>query len=197
VALASAVLPPPTMKISQEFVVAKSPETVWDLFQDVPSVAQCLPGAEMLGQTDDGAYQGRLSVKLGPMTAAFEGTATVTPDPGTRRARIEGAGVDKKGGSRGQVKVDYAIDAEGSDASRVTVDADVTLSGPAAQFGRTGLINEMSKRLIGEFVACLEAKLGATTEAEAEAIEASEVRGISLFFSALWTAIRRLFRRNP
>ena len=184
------------MKITQEFVVAKSSDTVWEFFQDVPAVADCLPGAEMLGRGDDGSYQGRLSVKMGPMTAAFEGSATVTPDPTGRGARIEGRGVDKKGGSRGQVKVDYTIESESPESSKVTVDADVTLSGPAAQFGRTGLINEMSKRLIGEFVGCLEAKLGATSEAEAEAIKAPEVRGISLFFTALWSAVKRLFRRE-
>lgn len=184
------------MKITQEFVVAKSPDAVWEFFQDVPAVADCLPGAEMLGQGDDGSYQGRLSVKLGPMTAVFEGSATVTPDPTERKARIDGKGVDKKGGSRGQVKVDYTIESESPESAKVTIDADVTLSGPAAQFGRTGLINEMSKRLIGEFVSCLEAKLGATSEAEAEAIKAPEVRGISLFFSALWSAVKRLFRRE-
>lgn len=183
------------VKITQEFVVAKSPDTVWEFFQDVPAVAHCLPGAEIQRQGDDGSYAGKLSVKMGPMTAAFEGSATVTPDSTARRARIEGKGVDKKGGSRGQVKVEYAIAAEGSDSTKVTVDADVTLSGPAAQFGRTGLINEMSKRLIGEFVDCLEARLGATSEAEAEAITAPEVKGISLFFSALWSAIKRRFRR--
>jgi len=75
----------------------------------------------------------------------------------------------------------------------VKVDADVTLSGPAAQFGRTGLINEMSKRLIGDFVTCLEGKLGATSDEEADTIEAGEVRGISLFFSSLWSWIKGLF----
>ena len=180
------------MKISQEFVVTRPPETVWQFFQDVPAVAQCLPGAELTDQGDDGSYEGRLSVKLGPMTAAFEGKATVTPDPDSRSAAIDGKGVDKKGGSRGQVKVQYAI-AGVPEGSRVTVDADVHLSGPVAQFGRTGLINEMSKRLIGEFVSCLEAKLGADSEAEADEIEASEVRGISLFFSALLAWLKRLF----
>ncbi|MGD2061361.1 MAG: hypothetical protein PVF87_10880, partial [Acidimicrobiia bacterium] len=79
------------------------------------------------------------------------------------------------------------------EGSKVSVDADVTLSGPVAQFGRTGLINEMSKRLIGDFVSCLEGKLEATSVEEAESIKASEVRGISLFFSALWAWIKRLF----
>jgi len=183
------------MKITQEFVVPRDTGVVWDFFQDVPSVAQCLPGAELAGQNDTGAYEGKLSAKMGPMTATFEGTATVTPDPETRTATIEGKGVDKRGGSRGQVKVVYVITQEGS-GTRVSVDADVTLSGPAAQFGRTGLINEMSKRLIGDFVSCLEAKLEAETTEEAAAVRAAEVRGVSLFFSSLWAWFKGLFSKG-
>jgi carbon monoxide dehydrogenase subunit G len=180
------------MNIEHEFTVERPPDVVWGLFQDVPSVAQCLPGAELFGQGDDGSYDGKVSVKLGPMAAAFEGKATVTPDPATRSAVINGKGVDKSGGSRGQVNVTYSILPDGS-GSKVAVSADVTLSGPVAQFGRTGLINEMSKRLIGEFVQCLEAKLAAESPVEASGIEAGEVRGISLFFSSLWAWIKRLF----
>lgn len=180
------------MKITQEFVVSRAPEPVWDFFQDVPSVAQCLPGAELAGQDESGAYEGSLSAKLGPMTATFEGKATVEPDVASRTARIEGKGVDKKGGSRGQVKVAYAVIPD-DQGTKVTVDADVQLSGPAAQFGRTGLINEMSKRLIEEFTSCLEAKLEAATAEEASEITAGEVRGISLFFASLWAWIKKLF----
>lgn len=183
------------MKISQEFSVAKPPDTVWEFFQDVPSVAQCLPGAELVGQTEDGAYEGKLSVKLGPMTAAFEGKATVDPSPSDRTAVIEGRGVDKRGGSRGQVRVNYGIVADGG-GSKVTVDADVTLSGPAAQFGRTGLVNEMSKRLIGEFVNCLEGKLGAESPDEAKTVTAGDVNGLALFLASLWAWIKRLFGRG-
>ncbi len=183
------------MNIEQEFVVERAPGVVWDFFQDIPSVAQCLPGAELQGQSEDGTYDGKLTVKLGPMEAAFEGKATVSPDPAAKTALIEGKGVDKRGGSRGQVKVNYALLPEGS-GTKVSVSADITLSGPAAQFGRTGLINEMSKRLIGEFVDCLEAKLGATTQAEAGAIQAGEVRGISLFLASLWSWLKGLFGRG-
>ncbi len=183
------------MKISQEFVVGRTPDTVWDFFQDIPSVARCLPGAEVTGTDESGAYEGRLTAKLGPMTAAFEGTATVSTDAVARTARIEGRGVDRRGGSRGQVIVDYNVDAA-EDGARVSVDADVTLSGPAAQFGRTGLINEMSRRLIDEFVACLEATLAATTPEEAAAVSSPEVRGVRLFFAALWASIKKLFRKG-
>jgi carbon monoxide dehydrogenase subunit G len=181
------------MRITQDFLVTQSPETVWQFFQDVPAVAQCLPGAELLGQGADGSYEGKLSVKLGPMTAAFEGTCFVMPDAGGKKAVIEGRGVDRKGGSRGQVKVEYNVEPSGADACTVTVDADISLSGPAAQFGRTGLINEMSKRLIDDFVHCLEAKLAAASPEQSEAIRAPEVRGLSLFFASLWSRIKRLF----
>lgn len=180
------------MKISQEFVVERPPADVWTFFQDVPAVAQCLPGAELTGENEDGSYAGNLSVKLGPMTAAFEGTAVITPDVANRSATIDGKGVDKKGGSRGQVKVVYTVTDDPA-GSKVGVDADVTLSGPVAQFGRTGLINEMSKRLIGDFVSCLEGKLAASSEQEAESIQAGEVKGISLFFSSFWAWLKGLF----
>ena len=172
--------------------MAPAADVVWDFFQDVPSVADCLPGAVLTGQDENGAYEGNLSAKLGPMTATFEGKATVTPDEASRKATIEGKGVDKKGGSRGQVKVAYALESV-DEGTKVLVDADVHLSGPAAQFGRTGLINEMSKRLIDDFVTCLEAKLQAETVEEAQSIQAAEVKGISLFFSALWAWLKRLF----
>lgn len=181
------------MKISQEFVVERPPSDVWAFFQDIPAVAQCLPGAALESQNEDGSYEGNLSVKLGPMTAAFEGRCVITPDESNMTARIEGKGVDKKGGSRGQVSVVYDLTDDPA-GCKVVIDADVTLSGPAAQFGRTGLINEMSKRLIGDFVSCLEGKLEARTEEEAESIKAKDVNAVALFFSSLWSWIKGLFR---
>jgi uncharacterized protein len=68
------------MKIENEFTVSQPLETVWAFFQDVPSVAECLPGAELTEDRGDGTYAGKVSVKLGPMAANFEGEATVRPD---------------------------------------------------------------------------------------------------------------------
>jgi len=182
------------MKITQTFEVARPVSVVWDFFQDVPAVAQCLPGAELTEDRGEGTFAGKVEVKMGPMSAAFEGEATVIPDEAAKTGSITGKGVDKRGGSRGQVKVEYSLTEAGSGTS-VMVDADVTLSGAAAQFGRTGLINEMSKRLINDFVECLEAKLAATTEAEAETITAGEVSGFSLFLASVLAPITRLFKR--
>ncbi len=183
------------MKIENEFTVSRPVATVWEFFQDVPSVAQCLPGAELTEDRGDGTYAGKVSVKLGPMAANFEGEATVMPDAGGRRGSIDGKGADRRGGSRGQVKVEYVLE-ETDGGTKVRIDADVTLSGAAAQFGRTGLISEMSNRLIGEFVACVEGKLAAETPEEAAEVKAADVKGFTLFLESLISWIKRLFTRR-
>lgn len=182
------------MKIANTFEVRRPVDTVWDAFADVPSVAQCLPGAELTADKGGDLYEGSVTVKLGPMTAKFEGEAKVTRDDPTRSGHIEGKGIDRSGGSRGQVKVEYAVSSSNG-ISQVTVDADVSLSGAIAQFGRTGLVEEITKRLIEEFVECLEAKLSAETAEEAAEITAGEVKGISLFFASFASWIGKFFRR--
>lgn len=182
------------MKITQQFEVHRPVQTVWDFFQDIPEVAQCLPGAELLSDDGNGAYTGRVAVKLGPMSATFDGSAAVTTDAQARTGLIDGKGEDRRGKSRGAVKVTYALapTADGS-GTTVTVDADVTLTGAAAQFGRGGLITEMSNRLIGEFVQCCEGKLAATTVEERAEIHAAQVNPVSLFFASLLAWIKKLF----
>jgi carbon monoxide dehydrogenase subunit G len=182
------------VRITQEFTVDRPVDAVWEFFGDVPEVARCLPGAELTEDLGDGTYSGRLEAKLGPMAVAFDGKATVTRDEAATSGHIDGSGADRRGGSRGRVKVDYAL-AETDGGTKVTVDADVTLSGPAAQFGRVGLIKEMSSRLIGDFVSCLESKLDAGTAEEAQAIEAGDVKGASLFFGSLWAQVVAFFKR--
>ncbi len=184
------------MDITETFSVDQPMAAVWDLFLDVPTVAQCLPGAELTEDHGDGTYSGKLSIKLGPIAASFDGQATVTATEADHSMVIEGKGVDRKGGSQGRVTVDVVLVAAGPSTTDVSIDSKVTLAGPIAQFGRTGLVSEVSKRLIGEFTDCLQAKLDAATPVEAAEIKAGEVKGISLFFASLWASFKRLFSRT-
>lgn len=183
------------MKINHDFEVSQPVPVVWGFFQDVPTVAECLPGAELTEDKGDGVYAGRVSAKLGPLSASFEGEATVVADPDTHSASIKGKGVDKRGGSRGRMSVVYRL-TEAAGGTAVEIEADVNLAGAAAQFGRSGLIREISNRLIGEFAQCLEAKLGAVTAEEAAAVQAGEVKGLQLFFQTLGARIKGMFSRS-
>lgn len=150
------------MEIKQSFTVARPLAEVWALFQDVPTVATCMPGAELLADKGGGLYQGKVSIKLGPFGAAFEGEAQVTPDPASHSGHVEGKGTDKRGGSRSKLVMDYRLE-QVPGGTRVDVAADVQLVGPIAQFGRTGIITETANVLIRQFVQNVEAKLAAAS----------------------------------
>lgn len=184
------------MRIHHEFSVDQSVDAVWEFFQDIPAVADCLPGAVVEEARGDNVYAGTVSVKLGPITALFEGEAAIAVDADARSARISGQGTDRRGGSRGRVTVDYALAAATAGRTAARIDADVALSGPAAQFGRAGLIDEISKRLIQDFVVCLEAKLRAPTVEESEQVTAPDVNAIGVLFSGLWSWARQLVARR-
>src|SRR5262249_10834213 len=103
------------------------------------------------------------------------------------------------GGSRSRLVLDYRLEDLG-DSTRVKVDAEVTLSGPIAQFGRTGLIRETSNILVRDFVKNLETHLAATTPVAAPtptapappAPDPRPIRGFSLLLAPLWPGLRRL-----
>ena len=147
------------MEIKQNFVVSQPLPAVWSFFHDVPSVAACLPGAEYLGTKDDGSLSGKVSAKVGPFQASFEGEAKVEYDEDAKKVEFDGKGVDRKGASRGKMSMLCTLLPEGN-ATRVDVTADVQLSGSIAQFGRTGLLTEIANQLVAEFVKNAEAELG-------------------------------------
>jgi carbon-monoxide dehydrogenase small subunit len=120
-----------------------------------------MPGAELIADKGDGVYQGKVSIKLGPFGAAFEGEAKVTPDEAHHTGHVEGKGTDKRGGSRSKLVMDYRL-AEVPGGTSVDVVADIQLVGPIAQFGRTGIVNETANVLIRQFVQNVEAKLAAS-----------------------------------
>jgi carbon-monoxide dehydrogenase small subunit len=165
------------MQIRQSVTVNRPREEVWALFQDIPALAGCMPGAELTRDNGDGSYAGIVSIKLGPFKAAFEGEVQHQPDPATFSGRAEGRGIDKKGGSRSRMTMSYAL-AEADGATAMTVDADIQLSGPVAQFGRPGIVSETAKLLIQQFVANVEATLdGNATAAAPREISALKLGG--------------------
>ncbi len=146
------------MQIIQSFKVARPLPAVWALFQDIPEIAKCMPGAELISDKGDGNYLGRVGIKLGPFNAFFEGEAQVKTDAATHSGHVEGKGLDKRGGSRSKLVMDYKLS---NDAGLTTVHitADVQLSGSVAQFGRTGVITDTANVLIGEFARNVEQRL--------------------------------------
>lgn len=151
------------MKVTQRFTVADSPERVWHLLSDVRAVAACVPGLELTDERDDGVYLGRFVVKVGPLTAKLDGEGRLSRDDATSSGRVEGKGIDKKGGSRAKGTLRYAVASDPAGAA-VEIEADFTLSGPLAQVGRTGIVEDVARALTEEFAGNVSSRLGAAAD---------------------------------
>lgn len=148
------------MKLEESFEVEAPLEEVWQALIDVQRVAPCLPGAEITEVGEDGTYRGNFQVKLGPTTAAYRGTLKLESlDAATHEVTMSANGRDKRGqGSAKATMVSTVTGGEGG-GTRVHVDTDFTITGRLARFGRGGMIQDISKRLLGEFAACLQKEL--------------------------------------
>ena len=72
------------------------------------------------------------------------------------------------------------------------METDFTITGRLARFGRGGMIQDVSNRLLRDFAECLQKRIEATPAAETTT---KPVGGFSLFFRALLDRLRRLFGR--
>ena len=191
-ARASAQKKPGTV-IEDEFTVDHPLARVWEIFADMPAVAACLPGAE-ISEHSPTSLKGKISTKFGPMRAAFAGSAALERDELEKRGAIRGNGTDSLSGSRARGDISYQLFDAGSGRTRVAVAIDYSLQGPLAQFSRGGLVKEFVKKMVADFAANLNARLGVPVgSAAAEPAPVAQVDAGGVFWRWLWGSIRRLF----
>jgi uncharacterized protein len=190
------------MKIEKSFELQHPREFVWRRMNDVYFVAQCLPGASIVEDLGDHRYKGRMSVKVGPMAAAFDGEIAIESRPQEWTAIVSGKGADARSSSRATGAMTYRLgEGRAPGATRVEVASDINLAGPLAQFSKGAVMQEVANRITAEFVRNFEQALSASPAA-AEA-GASESRASNqpldagnLFWSILRDRFLALFRKR-
>ncbi|HEY2315993.1 MAG TPA: SRPBCC family protein [Streptosporangiaceae bacterium] len=161
------------MKLDNEFTVGVPVSQAWGVLTDLEVIAPCMPGAQLTG-VNDGVYTGKVKIKVGPVTAEYSGTARFTEkDDATYRAVIDARGRDSRGNGNATAVISAQLRADG-DSTVVNVTTDLTIAGRVAQFG-SGMIKEVSAKLLGQFVQCLEGKLGADLPVAADPSTAGAV----------------------
>lgn len=187
----------PQTNFTQSFTVAHPANVVWDFFGNIPEVASCLPGASLAGDPVDGHVEGLIKVKVGPISAEFQGVADVSRDEATRTGTIDGAGKDKRSNSATRGLIGYAVKpGDNPDQTRVDVNIGFTLTGMLAQFSRSGLVEDVAGRLIGAFVQNLEAKLSHQASGGTGAAPVvTELDAGSLVFSVIASRFKMLWAK--
>ncbi|MCE7002072.1 SRPBCC family protein [Kibdelosporangium philippinense] len=160
------------MLIENSFDISASPDRVFEFLQDPHNVAACFPGAELTEDLGGDSYRGKVKIKVGPLSAAYAGTATIVScDPATRVAVLLAEGKDARGSGSARAEAKMQVRAK-EGGSTVTFATELTISGKLAQFGR-GIMADVSNRMIAELAEQVRTRIDtAQLPHEAEAVSA-------------------------
>jgi carbon monoxide dehydrogenase subunit G len=149
------------MKLENEFTVPAPLDHAWAVLLDVERVAPCLPGAQVEpGAGEDGEYVGTMTIKIGPITSRYKGTVKIErADVDARVAVMRAQAKDARGQGTAAATITSTME-EVADGTRVKVETDMRVTGPAAQFGR-GVMQDVSAKLMRQFAECLASEMSA------------------------------------
>jgi carbon monoxide dehydrogenase subunit G len=154
------------MQLEHEFVVPVPIEKAWDVLLDVEKMAPCMPGAA-IDEIRGDEFDGRVKVKVGPITVTYSGTASfIEKDESARRITIKADGKEAKGSGTAAATI-LAVLKEAGDETTVHVTTDLAITGRPAQFGR-GVMIDVSNKLLQRFADCLSETISPTKPPEPE-----------------------------
>ncbi len=203
------------MQLENSFQVKAPPDRVFAYLLDVNKVVGCVPGAELTEVVDETTFKGRVKVKVGPITVAYNGTARIADrDAAMRTATLSAEGRETTGPGSARATAHMKVEAAGEN-SQVTITTEYHVAGRVAQFGR-GVMEDVSKRLVNEMASCIQANVegeepgAGDAKASAEGSSGSDEAGpsrpaaqatarpvsaFSLFWHLIKLRIARLFGR--
>jgi uncharacterized protein len=136
------------VKLENEFVVPAPVERAWEVMLDIERIAPCLEKA------NGGKYEGTMTVKLGPIVNRYNGTLEIQEsDEAARRAVLSAKAREARGQGTASATITSTMETV-DDGTRVKVETDIRITGPAAQFGR-GVMQDVSAKLMRDFADCL------------------------------------------
>ncbi|WPO41871.1 xanthine dehydrogenase family Fe-S subunit [Tardiphaga sp. 42S5] len=184
----------PSTTLEQQFTVAHAPAKVFALFDDIAAVASCLPGATLVGTPRPERVEGAIRVKIGPISANFNGAARVERNEADLAGRILGIGSDQRSRSTTQGEIRYRlVPQDDGAATRVELSIGYSLTGMLAQVGRSGLVRDLAARLVAEFAGNLDRRLSGDVTSAPSA--AADLNGVSLILGLLRERATNVFRR--
>ena len=140
-------------------------EAAWAYLLDVPKIAHCVPGASLTEVIDDKTYEGKVEVKLGPIGVSYKGRIKIeSMDETAHTVSVRAEGSETRG--RGGASATMTAQLQPSDkGTSVVMTTDLAVSGVVAQFGRTGIMQEVAQRMAQRFASCVDQELKTATPA--------------------------------
>src|SRR3979409_2324267 len=103
------------MQIENQFEVAASPDSVYAFLLALNRVVTGMPVAELSEVVDPTTFKGKVKIKVGPITVAYNGTARIVDrDDANRAATLEAEGRETTGPGSARAKARMTVEADGA-----------------------------------------------------------------------------------
>ncbi|MEO1088686.1 MAG: carbon monoxide dehydrogenase subunit G [Acidobacteriota bacterium] len=153
------------MEMSGEYRIDAPRERVWDALNDPEVLKECIPGCESMERTADNEFTAKVKAKVGPVSARFAGTVTLSDLNPPESYRISGEG---KGGAAGFAKGGATVKlSEDGGQTVLGYEAEGQVGGKLAQVGAR-LVDGTAKKMADGFFS----KFAETVEQPSEAAPA-------------------------
>ena len=148
------------MDMSGEERIAAPREAVWTALNDPETLKACIPGCQSLTMKSPTELEATVKIKIGPVSATFNGEVTLSELNPPESYTISGEG---KGGIAGFAKggADVKL-AEDGNETILTYTVNAQIGGKLAQLG-SRLIDSTSKKLAAQFFSDLGQRLNGST----------------------------------
>lgn len=160
------------MELKGEYRIPAPRDQVWAMLNNPGVLRDCIPGCESLEGSAAEGFSARVTTKVGPVKATFNGSVTLSNVNPPQSYTISGEG---KGGVAGFAKggADVHLAAEGADTV-LTYTVNAQVGGKLAQLGGR-LIDSTAKKLADQFFACFAERAGAPASSGAATIPAAPI----------------------
>ena len=156
------------MKLAGEFVFDGSREEVWDLVRDPEVLASALPGAQDLNKISESEYEGKMQLRVGPVSGVFSGKVVVSDEvpPESYTLSVEGRGAPGFAKGTGDVQL---ID-QGDGTTLMQYEGEMQIGGKLAGVGQR-MLETVGKSMTRQGLETLNQALQARKQGEVEGQE--------------------------
>ena len=154
------------MKMNGTRLLPAPQQEVWEKLNDVETLRRCIPGCQSLEQVADNQLKATVALKIGPVSAKFNGDVELSDINPPVSYRISGSG---KGGAAGSASGGADVRLEPAEGGTLlTYDVDAKVAGKIAQLGARlidGTAASLAEKFFDNFTAELTPQPVATSDA--------------------------------
>jgi len=152
------------IEINERFdVPSAAPRTVWDLLSDPHDVVNCVPGAALGEEHEDGTFDGSLTVKFGPARVTFKARIELNLDESAMTGSVTARGKDSQGGTRFRATMAFkVVENTEQPGTTVLIEGENEITGKLAGIVEAGA-KIVIKRMSADFAENLAARVTGST----------------------------------